>query len=93
MPEYRTDVSGLMVQFHTGVRHEEEPPEKMTKKMTEEIIALLQTDGSLSIAALAEQIGISASTVARTLRKLRETQVVERIGPDKGGHWVVKDKP
>ena len=92
VPEYRTDVSGLMVQFHTGVRREEKMTKKMTKKMTEEIIALLQADDGLSIAALAEQLGISASTVARALRKLRETRVIERIGPDKGGHWVVKEK-
>ncbi|MCX5855823.1 MAG: Lrp/AsnC family transcriptional regulator [Deltaproteobacteria bacterium] len=59
--------------------------------MTEEIIALLQADGALSIAALAEQLGISASTVARALRKLRETRAIERVGPDKVGHWVVKE--
>jgi predicted HTH transcriptional regulator len=97
VPEYRTDASGLMVQFHTGIRREEEVTKKMTKKMTkktpEEVIALLQADGSLSIAALAEQIGASASTVDRVLHKLRESGIIERVGPDKGGHWVVKEKP
>jgi ATP-dependent DNA helicase RecG len=88
VPEYRTDASGLMVQFHTGGRREE----KMTKKTPEEITALLQADGALSIAALAVQIDISASTVVRVLRKLRESGTIERIGPDKGGHWVVKEK-
>jgi ATP-dependent DNA helicase RecG len=87
VPDYRTDASGLMVKFHTHVM----PSGRMTEKMTEKIIILLRTDGSLSIAALAEQIGKSASTVERALRKLREAGAIERIGPDKGGHWVLKE--
>jgi predicted HTH transcriptional regulator len=86
-PKYRTDASGLMVQFHTGIRQEE----RMTEKTSEKIIALLKSDGSLSSAALAAKIGKSTRTVERALRKLRESRVIERIGPDKGGHWVVKE--
>jgi len=79
--------SCLMVKFQTHVT----PSGKMTEKMTEKIIILLRTDGNLSIAALAERIGKSASTVERALSKLREAEAIERIGPDKGGHWVVKE--
>jgi ATP-dependent DNA helicase RecG len=96
VPEYRTDASGLMVQFHTGVQREKKVTEKMSEKtsekMSEKIIALLSADGSLSIQVLAEHIGKTARTVERTLRQLRETGVIERIGPDKGGHWVVKER-
>ncbi len=87
VPEYRTDASGPMVQFHTGARQEEKVTEKTLGKTPEEIIALLKNEGSLSIETLAEQIGKSASAVQRALRKLQETRVIERIGPHKGGHW------
>ncbi|HPL68032.1 MAG TPA: Lrp/AsnC family transcriptional regulator [Smithellaceae bacterium] len=60
--------------------------EKTSEKMSEKIIALLRTDGSLSIQVLAEQIGKTTRTVERTLRQLRETGIIERIGSDKGGH-------
>jgi len=57
-------------------------------------IALLREDGSLSIAKLAKQIGKSTSAIERALRKLRETGEIERVGPAKGGYWVVrKGKP
>jgi ATP-dependent DNA helicase RecG len=96
LPEYRTDASGLMVQFHTGLMRVEKTPQKMTEKtsekMTEKIIALLKSDGFLSSSALAAQVGKSTRTVERALRKLRETRVIERIGPDKGGHWVVSER-
>ena len=66
---------------------------KVSEKVSEKIVALLESDGSLSSAALATQIGKSPRTIERGLRKLRETRVIERIGPAKGGHWVVREKP
>jgi len=71
---------------------QEKVSEKTPEKMSEKIITLLGADGSLSIKVLAEQLGKATRTVERTLRKLREAGVIERIGPDRGGHWVVKHK-
>jgi Fic family protein len=71
---------------------QEKTLQKTLGKTPEKIVALLESDGSLSIDALAGQIGKSVSAVQRVLNKLQETKVVERIGPDKGGHWVVKEK-
>jgi ATP-dependent DNA helicase RecG len=84
VPEYRTDVSGLMVKFNAQTT--------LTEKTPDQIVASLSADGSLSIAELAKQIGKSTSAVERALRKLRKTGAIERIGPDKGGHWVVREK-
>jgi ATP-dependent DNA helicase RecG len=86
IPEYRTDASGLMVKFHTPVMLTGKTPEKTP----DQIIALLRDDGSLSIAKLAKQIGKSTSAIERAIRKLRETGDIERVGPDKGGYWVVR---
>jgi ATP-dependent DNA helicase RecG len=87
VPEYRTDASGLMVKFHTQVTL----TGKTLEKTPDRIIALLRDDGSLSIAKLAKQIGKSTSAIKRALRKLRESGDIECIGPDKGGHWVVRE--
>ena len=96
VPEYRTDASGLMVKFHTRITPSEKTPEKTPQKTPQKtpvrIIDLLMQDGHLSIKELAKQVGKSPSAVQRALNKLQETQVVERIGPDKGGHWVVREK-
>lgn len=89
-PEYRTDASGLMVKFHTKVTQTEKTLEKTPEKTPEKIIALLRDDGSLSIAKLSKQIGKSTSAIERALRKLRENGDIERVGPDKGGYWVVR---
>jgi len=67
--------------------------EKTLQKTPERIVDLLRQDGRLTIGELARQIGKSPSAVQRALNKLQETQLIERVGPAKGGHWVVKEKP
>ena len=54
------------------------------------IIALLEEDGKLSAVAVAEKIGISAKAVEKHLARLKADGVIERIGPAKGGRWMVK---
>lgn len=67
--------------------------QKTLQKTPDRIIDLLAQDGGLSIKELATAICKSPSAVQRVLNKLQESGVIERIGPDKGGHWVVKGKP
>ena len=56
----------------------------------EKIIAILSEDGKLSAVALAKRIGISAKAVEKHLARLKTDGLIERVGPAKGGHWVVK---
>ncbi len=99
-PAYRTDTSGLMVQFTAQTKMTEKTPVKMSGQMsgqmseetTKQIITLLKSDGKLTSAALALRIGKSDRTIERNLRKMRESGIIEHIGPNKGGHWVVKEK-
>ena len=72
---------------------QEKTLQETLQKTPDRIIHMLVQDGRLSIKELARQIGKSPSAVQRILNKLQATQVIERVGPDKGGHWVVMEKP
>ena len=68
---------------------------KVSKKNSnsrEKIISLLREDGRLSAVALAKKIGITAKAVEKHLARLKSDGIIQRIGPAKGGHWVVNDK-
>ena len=68
---------------------------KVSKKNSnsrEKIISLLRENGRLSAVALAEKIGITAKAVEKHLARLKSDGIIQRIGPAKGGHWVVNDK-
>ena len=61
-----------------------------TKKSTgQRILECLKADERLSIAALAARLGLSPSCIAKNLKILKEEGQLQRIGPDKGGHWKI----
>lgn len=59
------------------------------QKSREKIITLLSQDNTLSATLLAERIGITPKAVEKQIAKLKADGVLKRIGPDKGGHWLV----
>jgi ATP-dependent DNA helicase RecG len=67
-------------------------PVKAPVKTPGKILSLIKKNPSLTIPELAEKMKKSESAVERTVRKLRESKHLKRIGPDKGGHWKVIGK-
>ncbi|MBQ2046711.1 MAG: Fic family protein [Muribaculaceae bacterium] len=70
-------------------------PSKVSKKSAtsrEKIISLLHEDGNLSAVAIAERIGITSKAVEKHLARLKADGIIQRIGPAKGGKWVVNEK-
>ena len=47
----------------------------------------------ITIRELQEISGLSESGVKKIIRKLRENNLIKRIGGNKGGHWEVIDNP
>ncbi len=52
------------------------------------IVNVLETSASL-----AEYFGVNERTIRRDLRFLQEHNFLRHVGPDKGGHWEVVEKP
>ena len=97
----RYERTGLWIEFAFPIVVDaisEGAPGKMTGKMTgkisDQILNLLQADGSLSVPVVATRVGKSLSTVERAIRQLRKAGAIKRVGPDKGGRWEVRaDSP
>lgn len=68
---------------------EDEDTKVKTPKSREKIVALLAKNGKLSATALAREIGISSKAVEKHLANLKSDGIIKRIGPAKGGHWIV----
>ena len=66
-------------------------PTKTSKKekSREKILRLLSDNNTMTTAMLASEIGISSKAVEKHLANLKRDGLLERIGPDKGGHWEV----
>ena len=73
--------------------------EKTTQKTTQKInlnanqikiVEYIKSNPSVTRWELANMLNISSDGVKYNLKKLKEKKVIERIGPDKGGYWIVK---
>lgn len=65
------------------------PEVKTVIKSREKIIALLESNPNMTTKTIAEAIGISVKAVEKHLTNLKKSGEIERVGPDKGGHWIV----
>ena len=61
-------------------------PIKLTK-LQSEIAAAVQEEGVVTYDELAVILGKSVSTVKRNIFKLKQLNILERVGPKKNGQW------
>lgn len=92
--EYADRVEEPGATYYVANRREPQTPPPLQRKRPtgERILECLERDDRLSIAALALRLEMSTSAIAKSIRTLKEEGLLERIGPDKGGHWRVISK-
>jgi len=61
------------------------------EKTREKILTLIKDNHEISTKELASIIGITEKGIEWQLSKLKLQGILERQGPDKGGHWVIKE--
>ena len=59
------------------------------KKTAEKIIEMMLENPKVTLAEMVTELGISRSAIQKHILRLKEAELVERIGPDKGGEWRV----
>ena len=56
-----------------------------------EVLSILKNDSRITKSAIAVRIGMSVSTVTRTINSLKSKNLVERVGSKKSGCWSVNE--
>ncbi len=77
----------------TPVKTSEKASEKTSEKTSEKILTEICRNRDVTIAELSQLVGVTTRSVERNLKKLQKSGLLERIGPAKGGHWVVREQP
>ena len=87
---YGTPVADAIAPLHrTTKKAERGSGQRSDQKSDQKILLALKQNPMETIAGLVESTGLSPSGVKKILRKLKESNRLRRIGPDKGGHWEV----
>lgn len=53
------------------------------------ILTLVQVEPNISKKGLAAAVGISTTAIDKNISALKSKGLLKRVGPDKGGHWVL----
>ena len=55
------------------------------------IITMILDNNTVSKSKLSKEIKISTTAIDKNIKKLKEKEILNRVGPDKGGHWEIID--
>ena len=78
---------------NTQKNYSDYPQEIKGVFLTKTAIAILNAiivEPSITREILSEQLKVSDSTIKKYLKQFKDLDLIERIGPDKGGYWKVK---
>jgi ATP-dependent DNA helicase RecG len=59
-------------------------------EMLAKIVELMENDPLISAPLISKHTGLTAYQCDNYLKALKIFEVIERVGPAKGGHWLVK---
>jgi len=82
---YRSDAS-IFSDANIGENIGDSIGENDTQKR---ILTIMKQKPKVSAKAIASEIGIAPRNVEANIKSLKQAGLVERVGPAKGGHWVV----
>ncbi len=101
MPEYTINPGDVMIKFtgpedrviRIGSGLSEKFSDKISDKLTEkerETLALLVEDPGYTSLQIAEKLKVSRVSITTYLKSLKEKGIIERIGSDRKGYWIIK---
>ena len=85
-PTFECRSGEIWTVFHYG---KAESTQKSVQKSVQKIVSLIKADPHITTQAIADQLGINRSGVARHIKRLQEQGIIHRVGPDKGGYWEI----
>ena len=72
-----------------GIKKTDLKTDLKTDVIDKQIISLIANDKSISIPEISRKTGKGGTAIKARLMKLKKAGIIRRIGPAKGGHWVV----
>lgn len=65
--------------------------QKSNYKSNQKILALMKENSKITIYELMEKLSMSESGIKKVIKKLKDENIINRVGSLKSGHWEVKE--
>ena len=59
-------------------------------KTQRKIVELIRNNPSITIEEMAKFADVATRTIERNIKKLKEREIIDRVGADKNGKWIAK---
>jgi ATP-dependent DNA helicase RecG len=96
-PSLRCEQNGIWLEFEFGSAADmsrssagERTREKTRENTREKILGLIRDNPDISMQTMASSLGLTRKGVEWQIRKLKQSGILRRMGPDKGGHWQIQ---
>lgn len=73
-----------------GGQKTEKVGRKGGQKTKDSILSLIASDPFVTTNEMSKRLEINRSAISKHIKKLKDDHIIERIGPDKGGKWLIK---
>ena len=74
-----------------GGQKTEKVDRKGGQKTKDSILSLIASNPFVTTNEMSKRLEINRSAISKHIKKLKEDHIIERIGPDKGGKWLIKE--
>ena len=54
------------------------------------IVNIIKQKSNVTVSEMANLLGVDERTIYRNMEKLKTAGIIERVGSDKSGYWVVR---
>ena len=65
--------------------------QKSNYKSNQKVLALMKENSKITIHELMEKLSMSESGVKKVIKKLKDENIISRVGSLKSGHWEIKE--
>ena len=60
-------------------------------KTQRKILEIIKENPNTTIEEMAQCVCVEKRTIERNIKTLKEKTIIDRIGADKNGHWIIKN--
>ena len=64
--------------------------QKSNYKSDQKVLALMKENSKITIYELMEKLSMSESGIKKVIKKLKDENIISRVGSLKSGHWEIK---
>jgi Fic family protein len=88
--EFMLDIIYQTLKLH--IKESEKSDQKSSLKSDQKILSLIKDNNQITIKEICNSIGMSESGVKKVIKKLKDSNILKRVGSLKAGHWEIIDE-